>query len=90
MFLEESHINRYAPIEEVIKLINEYHLSDSERMNYILATFRFYGLHEAKSKENINTKDVFEVSIFKGTINPTQLFDIRFSNGKVDFWQNIN
>lgn len=90
MFLEESRINRYSPIEEVTNLMNEYHLEEADRMNYILAALRFYGLHEVMSNENTDSKMVFELPIFKGTINPTQLFDIKFSNGKIDFWQNLN
>ena len=90
-FLEESRYNRYEPIEEVIEALNNFNLNESERMQHARALLRLYGLREQFKIDGSQEKEVqWELPIFKGAIISTQLFDITFTNGKINFWQNLN
>lgn len=91
-FIEESRYNRYRPLDDLIDILNDFNLSEKERMIYARAHLQFHGLTEVTLIDS-NSKEqeiIWEPRIFKGTINPIQLFDIHFTNGKIDFWQNLN
>lgn len=91
-FIEECLIQKFAPIELIVEVLNDYHLDEEERISTVRAIMRFHGLEEiTKVKaQSQNDKITLEFIDFKGTINPIQLFDIHFRNGKIDFWQNLN
>lgn len=92
VFLEECWIEKFVPIEDIIETLNDYHLSEEERIRTVRAIFRYHGLQEiTHDKAQVKADGIItEFYDFRGTINPTQLFDINFRNGKIDFWQNIN
>ena len=92
VFLEECCIEKFVPIEDILEALNDYHLSEEERIRTVRAIFRYHGLQEitrdnSKAKADGITTEFFD---FRSTINPIQLFDIHFRNGKIDFWQNLN
>lgn len=90
VFLEESQFCRYTTIDGIMEILTDYHLSDSERMKYIRAYLQHHGLKELINGKDVEKELIWELPIFKDAVNPTQLFDITFTNGKIDFWQNIN
>lgn len=91
VFLEECAKEEYSPITEILRSLNDYSLSEEDRINYVLAILRYHGLNETMPLINDSeSKKLLQPPIFKNTINPIQLFDIKFDNGVMDFWQNLN
>ncbi|XOV67578.1 MAG: hypothetical protein ACFHU9_00120 [Fluviicola sp.] len=91
VFLEECNDEEFGPIIEITRALNDRSLTEEDRMNYILAILRYHGLHETLPMVDDSEKKILlQPPIFKNTINPIQLFDIKFENGKIDFWQNLN
>lgn len=92
VFLEECWIEKMEPIADIVETLNDYHLTEEERIRIVRAIFRYHGLNEitndkAEVKHDGVTTEFYD---FRGAVNPTQLFDITFRNGKINFWQNIN
>lgn len=90
IFLEECKLENYTPIDDIIDALYDYNMSEAERMKIARAIIRFHGLREIIFERDKKKGIVWEYFVFRNTINPTQLFDINFQNGKVDFWQNLN
>ncbi|GAA0874378.1 hypothetical protein GCM10009118_07860 [Wandonia haliotis] len=91
VFLEECKDEEFGPIIEITRTLNDFSLTEEDRINYILAILRYHGLHESMPLvDNSEKKKLLQPPIFKNTKNPIQLFDITFENGKIDFWQNLN
>ncbi|PHR46750.1 MAG: hypothetical protein COA32_09720 [Fluviicola sp.] len=91
VFLEECKDEAYQPINDIVAVLYDFNISEEDRMKHVIALLRFHGLLETKPIiSQPKYKQLIEPRIFKNTINPTQLFDITFTNGKLDFYQNIN
>ena len=92
VFLEECWIEKCVPIEDIIEALNDFHLTGEERIQTVRAILRYHGLREITlDRAQVKTDEIIiEFFDFRGTINPIQLFDIHFRNGKIDFWQNLN
>lgn len=85
-FLLDFH-PRFEPFLEVVEIL-ESDLSPQRKHECIMMLFRFYGFETQKNEKDLNF--FTEPELFKDAINPIQLFDIKFENGKLDFWQNLN
>lgn len=88
-FFQVMHDTNYDGIRLSLNILSDSVMTDEEKLDDILRVLHFYGLEEytKRGEEIIILSDPI---IFRGTINPIQLFDISFTNGKIDFWQNLN
>lgn len=88
MFWDRMLDSDFDAVKDVISVIYNDAVPDAKKLDIIIRILRFHGLDEYTKS---STDDFFkEPKIFSGTINPIQLFDIHFENGKIDFWQNLN
>lgn len=78
----------YEPLGHIIEVLNNNDLSPQTKYKHVVQILKFYNLEPLSEGEEI---DFFtEPKVFDNAINPIQLFDIKFDNGKIDFWQNLN
>ena len=79
---------KFIPFHDVVGILEDENLSPKLKHERVTSLLKFYGLNSLSQDEDL---DFFtEPKMFKRAINPIQLFDIHFDNGKIDFWQNLN
>ena len=78
----------HEPIQHVLEIINNDKLTPETKYKHVVKILKFYELEPLAEGEDIQF--FTEPKIFENAINPIQLFDIHFTNGKIDFWQNLN
>lgn len=78
----------YEPLNQIIEFLNNDDLSPQTKYKHVVKFLKFHDLEPLVENEDIQF--FTEPKIFDNTINPIQLFDIKFDNGKKDFWQNLN
>lgn len=89
-FWDEISRSDFDGIRVVLSIVNSEDITVDEKLKLILAALRLFGLEEYQCSTEPDIGFLDEPKIFQNTINPIQLFDIHFDNGKIDFWQNLN